>query len=370
MNDGHANLEMRDELDYTPLLSASRKGNLKAVIEILGQGARLRAVDHRGWNALHHAAYGGHADVVRALSVYDADNYASGPRVQPMALSRNRAGRRPADIAKDTRTRQYLSNLFVSAFMGDIDECRQHIKRCVRRGAGPSLDAPRKSTPGKGLGMLHMVVIGLGVALRKTSGNASRKISLPSSAVESREFTVKRYCRMFDMLHKAGCDVSARDKRGVTPLMLAARIGAPYACSKLIKMGAAVDDVDNAGNAPLHYAYAWRRSRVANTLSDAGADEMVRNNNGHTPTDVAGTKSSGLAPPTSPSDEAKASEHASGEEKSDEDRSEAADASRDGDAPADDGSSKSGVSNEEGSAASEKALPTDADEEYGDDFED
>ncbi len=62
-----ANLEVRDERNWTALIIASAKGAEDVVKMLLESGARNDVHDMKGYSALHWAAYNGHSGVVKLL---------------------------------------------------------------------------------------------------------------------------------------------------------------------------------------------------------------------------------------------------------------------------------------------------------------
>lgn len=74
--------------DYTPLMAASRAGNLPLVKLLHEKGANVNAQADLGWSPLHHAAYRGRGPVIRYLIEHGAD----------INLRDNRMDK-PADIA-------------------------------------------------------------------------------------------------------------------------------------------------------------------------------------------------------------------------------------------------------------------------------
>jgi ankyrin repeat protein len=62
-----ANLEVRDERNWTALIVASAKGEDDVVTMLIGSGAKTDVRDMKGYSALHWAAYNGHAGVVKLL---------------------------------------------------------------------------------------------------------------------------------------------------------------------------------------------------------------------------------------------------------------------------------------------------------------
>merc|ERR1740117_976460 len=89
-----------------PLCSASAAGNVAALKMLLDRGADIHNRGHnpRQLTALHFAAVSGHADVVVAL-------LAAGARTD----LKDKAGRTPADIAKQVGNREIWQMLIGAA---------------------------------------------------------------------------------------------------------------------------------------------------------------------------------------------------------------------------------------------------------------
>ncbi len=98
-------------------------------------------------------------------------------------------------------------------------------------------------------------------------------------------------------LLKAGADIHATDKNGVTALHHAVRFRSPMAVRTLIEHGANVNQVcRKSGSTPLHRAVthtgapstAGRRQQaleITRLLIDAGADPSITNKSGRKPAD-------------------------------------------------------------------------------------
>ena len=96
---------------------------------------------------------------------------------------------------------------------------------------------------------------------------------------------------------RAGADVAATDKNGVTLLHHAVRFRSPSAVQALIAMGANVNQTcQRSGSTPLHRAVTWTGApgtagmqaearEIVALLLAAGADPSIRNKKGKTPGD-------------------------------------------------------------------------------------
>lgn len=92
-------------------------------------------------------------------------------------------------------------------------------------------------------------------------------------------------------LDKTSAAANARDKRGQTPLHLAAGAEQFDVVSLLLAKDAEVDPVDDGGQTPLHLAAAAGDDAVVAVLLSHGADPRLRDRQGRTPRDLTTSES-------------------------------------------------------------------------------
>ena len=85
------------------------------------------------------------------------------------------------------------------------------------------------------------------------------------------------------ILLEAGANPGARDKNGLTPLHRAVLNNRSGATRLLLEAGFNVNDVDKNGNTPLHYAADVSREEMMELLLAGGADVNAKNKDGATP---------------------------------------------------------------------------------------
>jgi ankyrin repeat protein len=91
---------------------------------------------------------------------------------------------------------------------------------------------------------------------------------------------------LFPMLIKHGADVNACNLDGQNPLQRTAAVGHAAALKQLIDCGAALNATDGYGRTALHWSKDFATTKL---LLDAGADHSIRNNDGLTAEDCAGS---------------------------------------------------------------------------------
>lgn len=91
------------------------------------------------------------------------------------------------------------------------------------------------------------------------------------------------------LLAKAGLDLSAREKRGWTPLICAAKQGHTKACAVLLKAGSPVNEQDHGGLSALHWAAWGMHTETCKVLVEHGARCDLVNMQGKTPSDLLPT---------------------------------------------------------------------------------
>lgn len=83
-----------------------------------------------------------------------------------------------------------------------------------------------------------------------------------------------------------GRDVDEQDEGGRTPLHFAVAYGHAAVARELLSSGASVDAKEQQGNTPLHYACGYGRAELVNLLVGAGADASLENGEGKSPLEL------------------------------------------------------------------------------------
>ena len=91
-----------------------------------------------------------------------------------------------------------------------------------------------------------------------------------------------------------GANPNIRDKNGVTPLMMAVRLGFNEGVEQLLAAGASVDVANDTGETPLISALHRRDTGLMRLLLEKGADPDRRDNSGRSALDYAALGGGGL----------------------------------------------------------------------------
>jgi ankyrin repeat protein len=91
-----------------------------------------------------------------------------------------------------------------------------------------------------------------------------------------------------------GANPNTRDKKGVTPLVIASQLGFIEGVQALIEAGARVDEANDAGETPLMSAVHRRDITMMRILLKAGADPERSDNSGRSARDYAALDDSTL----------------------------------------------------------------------------
>jgi len=213
----------------TPLMDAVGTSALVVVDALLRRGAAVAAVDDRGATALQHALEKKplRPDVVTRLLDAGAHPNHGVPKALGLALGMGAAGVAAQLLARGAHVED--PQWMVLAM--DAGASEGLLKALVV--AGGSLDV----RDARGQGLVHHVVVRKGMPQR------------------------------LEALHRAGANLEQRDPDGVTPLMVAGKLGLVLLARKLLELGAALDTRDHAGLTALDHARAAGQRATAGLLT-------------------------------------------------------------------------------------------------------
>ncbi|KAG9398488.1 hypothetical protein AC1031_014543 [Aphanomyces cochlioides] len=249
-------INLVDKIGWTPLNSASNKGYLDVVKELLAHGASIDMASNNGWTPLNNAASKGHLDVVKELLAHGAS----------------------IDVANDDG----WTPLNTASSNGHLDV----VKELLAHGASIDVASnngwtPLKSASSTGLLDIVKELVARGASIDVPSDDGWTPLNIASST--GHLDVVKEL-----LAHGASIDVPSND--GWTILNNASSTGHLDVVKELLAHGASIDVPSNDGWTPLNSASNNGHLDVVKELLAHGASIDVANNDGLTPLNSASNK--------------------------------------------------------------------------------
>ncbi len=275
---GGANIDERDQINWTPLFWAASGGQSDIVEFLTGNGADVNARGELGTTPLHQAARSGSKELVTLLLSKGANVNAGSEFGSDTPLHcASGAGHRAvvelliangADI--EARNGKGRTPVFAASTNGDVET----VDFLIAKGADINMrDRNGRSALMQATEGGHSET----VALLRQHG---AKETLHDAVVGPGKLT------MLKRLISEGCDINARDSGGRTPLFLAVRFGHKDMVEILINEGADVNIAPNPWT-PLILALRLGRKEIAAILVEEGADITAQDLVGHTAVGIA-----------------------------------------------------------------------------------
>jgi len=221
----------------SPLIKATRNGDLETVKQLLQAGTDIDAVYFRlNVTLLHVAAAEGHVEVVKYLLTQGADVHTI-----------NRDGMTPLHC-------------------GTAGTC--HIED-----PGPLLAHGKRPAANPNLTSVVRLLLAAGAEVDATSRYGHRPLHLAAAFGRP---------EILDELLSAGADLKARDELGRQALHWAARRDHPAVVARLLEAGAKPDERGSGGGTALHAAASANSLKVTQLLLSEGADVNATDDNGRT----------------------------------------------------------------------------------------
>ena len=264
---------------------AVRVNNLQAVESLLKQGVNPSSINDRGWTSLHHACYDGNIKLARLLLSFRADpNITDAEGRTPLHVGAGNAEivgmliDGGADISK--RDKAGRTGLHVA-----VDHAADEaMRRLFKRGADPD-DAATDGTTAvhRAVDTGNLGAIGVVLSAKPKHVDARDKEGLTALLIAAKRLNLEAV----DALLSAGANPNLGHDprirtiggvyRGDTPLHIAASSNDPAMMRRLLECpGIDIDPVDGSeygqGRTPLRQAVERGSGKCAALLIDAGAN--------------------------------------------------------------------------------------------------
>ena len=267
----------------TPLMIASRKGNVNNVACLIRHGADIDLQDEYGKTALHYAVenYHGSCEVLSCLLENGADvNKGANNNCTPLMIASKKGNvnnvacliRHGADIDLQDEYGKTALHYAVENYHGSCEvlSCLLENGADVNKGANnnctPLMIASKMSNVNN---VALLIRHGADIDLQNKNGRTAL------------HYAVENYCGSCEVLScllENGADVNkGTDDINCTPLMIASRKGQVNVVALLIRHGANIECQDKCGNTALHHAVIGDSRDVVHNLLILGASELYNN---------------------------------------------------------------------------------------------
>lgn len=264
-----ANPRATNESNETPLHVASWKGNVAIMKAFLEYGANVNAATYGGATPLHMAADKGNADAVQCLLIWSAktealDDDGSSPLHWAAAAGYSRVITMLLDAGAniDVRDKESRTPLFLAARSGLLEAVKELVAREAdlqasdEAGWCPLLRAMDNYEVSE-----FLITSGAEVNVVNKRGDSPLMMAAmvgPPALVE--------------LLLEHGADLNMANEDGVDPLGFAAENGRTENIRLLIKKGAQINRRGKQGQTALHLAAANGHTEAMKALIEGGAD--------------------------------------------------------------------------------------------------
>jgi ankyrin repeat protein len=277
-----ADVDVRDERNATPLISAAAHGQSEAVKLLLAKGADVNAVYQEGATALSSACRAGHEQVVPLLLAHGADvNQKNGDGYTPLAFASVRGHARIAELLLEkganvrARTNAGDTALSLAAGAGRLDL----VKLLVDWGADINSADLESATPlirAARAGHLDIIkyLLTRGADVLVTGKGAAERSLMMAVLSGNLEETNRALSGIID--------VNAHTESKDSALMFAAGLGHSDTVSLLVSKGAIINFRGSNGYTALMRAAENGHADVVKVLLDAGALPNAQAANGNT----------------------------------------------------------------------------------------
>ena len=226
-----------DNLQMTPLMFASEKGNYELLNYLIDKGADINAATPNKTNVLMLSAYGGNLDVVKRL----------------------------LDLGLDINERNDYGAAVITyaAYRGHLDI----VEYLIEQGADYHIFSHSGESP------LSWAIVARRFEVADFLLEKGMDINMVNERGQTPIFAAyKSFPESVEYMINKGANVTIADSTGLTPIHQASRLGRPETVQLLIEAGADVNAVTTRNETPLHYAALREDTEVMKLLLDAKAD--------------------------------------------------------------------------------------------------
>ena len=245
----------------TRLSSSAMRGDSKRVAWLLARRADVSATDSSGWTALHHAAYRGHAEVVRLLLSHVPPTLPRSPRAIRTQIP-------PASGLSGINALAHglWTPLAWAAHEGFAETV------AVLLAAGADVHLPNRDL----LYPLHHAVRSKSLQCVQLLVDAGADVNATAHGVSVLHYAARAdVADILTALIAAGAVIDLVGASGVTPLMWAVLEGSDSCITLLLNAGARTNLIDNAGATALHIAARYERASALRVLLSRGGGALI-----------------------------------------------------------------------------------------------
>ena len=269
-----ARVDRRSRIGHTALTEAARHGSAPLAKLLIGNGAAAEPKPPRSSTPLIEAAERGHLEFVKVLLEHGTDVSAvdyAGYTAAAQAL-----GGRHVECLLLLLARMRGAGALLAAWKGDLEALKS--MRRAETGSVLRPSAAEKWTPlhkaalaGKAGAVAWLLGAGADVGATDVRKRTPLHMALFLQRIEGGDGPGGTR-EVVDRLIRAGADVLAADRGGITALHRAARAGDGRIVDMLVRRGAALDPRDGKWRTPLYHAIGLRKYAAAKALIESGAD--------------------------------------------------------------------------------------------------
>lgn len=274
-------MDKKDPLGRTALHLATAQPSMTCLAWLLDHDADIHATDHRGQNALHHAAQYGSYPIIKYLvdrTIQD-DAHSHNPNLTHVA---DNDGMTPVDHAAKRGIVNNLQEILRLVSHGrsswpDLNSAVRHALKsnqfgCVELLVQSDLGVvvtPENLSLAAEVGLVDAVRLFLNIGIDMDASTEKGETALHAAARAGKH-------TVLEILIMAGADLEVTDDSDLTPLASAVMAEDKDAVGSLIKGGASVTATADEGETLLEYALRNELAEIVTLLVESGAQTPDR----------------------------------------------------------------------------------------------